>query len=106
MVRELGNIIAPLTQRRQGQRHDVDPGSKVLAKLAVFDSGIEVAIGSGDDAHVDTDQLGAADAFELTLLRKAQELVCSTSDMSPISSRKTVPPSAISICLFCALARR
>jgi hypothetical protein len=48
----------------------------------------------GDDADVDLDRLGAADRRERALLQDPQSLTCSAADISPISSRKKVPPSA------------
>ena len=35
---------------------------------------VEVAVGRGDDAHVDVQRLVAADALERALLQEAQEL--------------------------------
>jgi hypothetical protein len=48
-----------------------------------------------DDAHVAANGLVAADALEGAFLQYPQRsLTCICSDMSPISSRNSVPPSA------------
>ena len=55
-------------------RDDVEPVVEVLAEVARRDLLLEVAVGRGDQAHVDLDRLDAADALELALLERAQQL--------------------------------
>ena len=69
-----GMSLGAIAQRRQRDREDVEPVVEVLAELAVGDQLLEVAVGRRDDAHVDLDRLGAADALELALLQHAQQL--------------------------------
>ena len=58
----------------QGHRHDVEAPVEIGAEAAGGDFGGEVAIGAGDDAHVD--RLGAdrADRQDLALLQRAEQL--------------------------------
>ena len=40
---ELGNVLAPLGQRRHADRHDRQPMIEILAEFSVRDIGLEVA---------------------------------------------------------------
>jgi hypothetical protein len=58
---------------------------------------LEVLVRGGDHAHIDLDRRLAADAIELALGQHAQQARLQRRvDMSPISSRNSVPPSACS----------
>ena len=52
----------------------VDAEVEVLAEAALLDRGLEVAVGGGDDAHVDRHLAVAADRANAPLLQRAQEL--------------------------------
>ena len=67
---------------------------------------LQVAVGGGDDADVDFDGAVAADAFEFALLQDAEEFGLDGQVMSPISSRKSVPPLATFEAADFAVARR
>jgi hypothetical protein len=54
--------------------HDVEAVVEVLAEAPGGDLLLEVAVGRGDEAHVDGDGLDAAHAVDLALLDRAQEL--------------------------------
>ena len=56
------------------ERQDVEPVVEVGPEGAALARGDEVAVGRGDDAHVDLERLAAADALDLALLQDAQEL--------------------------------
>ncbi len=56
------------------QIHDVEAVEQILAEGAARHALGHVAVGGGDDADVDLDRLGAADAVDLALLDGAQEL--------------------------------
>ena len=71
---EQRDVPAPLAQRRHAHRHDLQAEEQVLAEAARGDLVLEIAVGRGDDAHVDLDGLGRADAPDLALLQHAQEL--------------------------------
>ncbi len=68
------DVARALAQRRQADRHDVEAVEEVFAERAGGDELLEVAVGRRDEAHVDADRLDAADALELALLQRAQEL--------------------------------
>ena len=59
---------APLAQRRQAHRRDVEAVEQVLAEQALLDQAAQVAVGRGDDAHVGADRRAAADRGVLALL--------------------------------------
>ena len=90
--------MSPRRSRSGGTLHrdDVQAEEQVLAEAPRRDLGLEVAVGRGDDAHVDLDRLGRADAADLALLQHAQQLHLHLGAISPISSRKSVPPVASS----------
>ena len=46
---------------------------EVFAEPAGFHIGDQVAVGGGDDAHVDLDGLASADRLDLALLQRAQQ---------------------------------
>jgi hypothetical protein len=71
---EQQGVAAAQAQRRQLDVHDVEAIIKVLAEAALADVLGEVAVGGGDEAHVDLDRLAAADALEGPLLQHAQQL--------------------------------
>jgi len=52
VARQLGDVLAPLGERRQADRQDVEPIEQILAELAVRDRGLEVDVGGGDDAQI------------------------------------------------------
>ena len=71
---ERDQVLAPLAQRRQVHGDHVQPVVEVGAEGAVLDGRRQVAVGGGDDAHVDAQRTLAADAQELARLEHAQEL--------------------------------
>ncbi len=71
---QLRQVFQPVPQRRHEDRHDVEPIVEVFAELARFDLFFQVAIGRGDEADIDRQRLGAADALELSFLQDAQQL--------------------------------
>ena len=73
MADEVGDVLGALAQRRQPQRHDVEPEEQVLAEQALLDQGAQVLVGGGDDAHVGLDRRAAADGRVFALLQHAQQ---------------------------------
>src|SRR5581483_2643022 len=59
---------------RHDQLERVQPIEQVLAKPSGRDLLLEIAVGGGDDAHVGAPRLVLAEALELLLLEKAQQL--------------------------------
>ena len=74
-VDELGHVLAPLGQGRHPDRHDAEAVEQVLAEAPFGDLDAEVARRRGDDAHVDMDPRGAADALEVLVDEHAQDAV-------------------------------
>lgn len=56
-----------------GQRECVQTIEQIGAESPGLDHLCEIAVGGGDDAHVDLDHLAAADALERPLLKHAQQ---------------------------------
>ena len=52
---EDGDVFAPLAQRRQVQRHDVETIEEVLTEAPVLDLMFEVAVRGGDQPYVNFD---------------------------------------------------
>src|SRR6516165_6061563 len=73
MSHEFRKVLLTLAQRRQRELDDVNAEMEIRPKAALFDRGLKITIGRGDDAHVDPDQLGATDPLELTFLEKTQQ---------------------------------
>jgi hypothetical protein len=57
VLEERRNLLAPVAQRRQVERQDLEAVEEILAKAALCDQAIEVGVGGGDDADVDLDRL-------------------------------------------------
>ena len=72
--RELRQVLDPVAQRRHPDRDDVDPVVEVLAERPFLDRLLEVDVGRRDQPEVGLDRLGAADALDLPLLDRAQQL--------------------------------
>jgi hypothetical protein len=51
-VGQVGHVLDTLGQGGDEDRHGVKAVVKVLAELAGFDLGLQVAVGGGNDAHV------------------------------------------------------
>ncbi len=71
---ERRNVFAALAQRRHGQVNDVQPVEQVLAERALGDHVAQVAVGRGDDAHVDAAHRAiGADLLQLAGLQEPQQ---------------------------------
>ena len=68
------HVGAAHAQRRHLDVDDVEAVVEVLAEAPFAHLGREIAVGRGDEAHVDLDRLVAADALERPLLEDAQQL--------------------------------
>src|ERR1035438_1931799 len=67
------DIVGTLAERGDADGDAVEAVIEILAKLFLGDHASEVAIGGGDDAPGDMDDLLAADAVELAFLEDAQQ---------------------------------
>ena len=89
--------LLPVAQRRHEDRDHVQPEVQILAEPPRRDLGRQVLVGRGEHAHIDLDALRAADRVPSTCSCSTRStLACVFRLMSPISSRKIVPPSASS----------
>src|SRR6201999_4530997 len=68
------DVLAALAQRRDGDLDDVEAVVEILAEGAARDRAPEVDVGGDDDAGVDLELLLAADAIELAVLQRLQQL--------------------------------
>ena len=68
------NVAGTFAQGRRQQGHDIDAVIKIGAEIALRDGFLEIAIGGADDAHIDFERLGPADALKFALLQHAQQL--------------------------------
>ena len=69
-----GNVFAAFAQRRHVDVDDVEPVIEVFAEGAGHQQFLEIAVGGGDDPHIDRHGLGAADRAHLVFLQHAQQL--------------------------------
>ena len=53
ILRQQRNVVRPLPQGRQMNRHDVQPIEEILAKRVLLNHSRNIAAGRGDHAHVD-----------------------------------------------------
>jgi hypothetical protein len=69
-----GDILAPLSQRRQMDGNHIEAIEKVLPELPGLNQPLEVLVRRSDDPHVDRDRLHASYPDKLFFLDDAQEL--------------------------------
>ena len=74
MLDEQRDVFLPLAQRRQMDRNDIQAIEQILAEGSFGHHLLQIAVGRGDDAHVDLGRVRVADALELALLQHAQQL--------------------------------
>ena len=67
-------VLAPLADRRNVNRDDVQPIVQILAELAARDLVLERLVRGGDHPNIHRDRLGAADPGDDVVLQHAQNL--------------------------------
>jgi len=70
---EQRNVLPPLGERRQLERHDVEPIEEILAKFTRRPLRVQIAMGGRDHAHIDRHRLRRADGPHFAFLQHAQE---------------------------------
>ena len=70
----MGDLLAPLAQRRHVDADHAETIEQVLAELAVGHALFEIGVGGGDDADVDALGPRVADRQDLALLEEPQQL--------------------------------
>ena len=97
MAHQVRDVLAPLAQRRQLELDALEAVVEVLAEPSLGDQRLEVAVGRG---HQRARRPGSARSPPTRTTsrscRARSSFTCSAGGMSPISSRKSVPPSASS----------
>ena len=73
-VDQLGDVRAPIPERRHEDAHHVQAEEQILAEAAAADGALEILVRRRDDADVGADRLATTDPRELALLEHAQEL--------------------------------
>ena len=97
VLREDEHVAPRDAQRRHLDVHDVEAVVEVLAEAALADVGREVAVGRGDEPHVDGDRSRCRRRARTSApAGRASSFTCVASGISPISSRNSVPPWACS----------
>ncbi len=107
MTHQDGNVGDAVAQRRRKNRKHLEAVKEVAAELFFRDHFGQIAIGGGDQAHIDGDGPRAAEALDLALLQGAQQV--SAADRAAAR-----PPRRERACLraparggrFCARWRR
>src|SRR5208283_4306836 len=74
MGNQQGNVLSSLTKRRDFNGEDIKSIKKILAELLLSNHGPKIAMGRGDDSHIDMDRFGTPQTFELLLLNGTQQL--------------------------------
>jgi hypothetical protein len=74
VFRQLANVFAAFGERRELDRHDVDPVEEIGAKPPAGDVLLQVAVRRGDHAHVDVDGRRSTHALHPPFLERAQKL--------------------------------
>jgi hypothetical protein len=73
VLRQLRNIFPALTQRRHINSHDVQAVIEILAKAPGAHLFRQIAMGGGNQPHINGKRLVAADALHLALLNRPQQ---------------------------------
>ena len=72
-VYEGGDIVAAFAECGEVDGDDIKPVEEVFAEAAGGDFVLEIDVGGGDDADIDANGAGIADAFEFVFLEDAEE---------------------------------
>ena len=74
MLRQQGNVFAPLAQRGQVNLNHVEAVIEVLSESLLSHFLRQVFVGGSDDSHFGFDFLSASQAIEAALLQHAQQI--------------------------------
>src|SRR5438445_203006 len=73
LIGEQRDVLFAVPQRRDHDRHHVQPEKEILPEFFALDAFLQVAVRGGNDAHVHFHRAVAAHALELPLLEHPQE---------------------------------
>jgi hypothetical protein len=91
------DVLAPLAQRRQVHRDDIDPIEQIFSKAAARDQLLQILIRRGDTRMSACTSSVPPSRRNRRSCSTRSSFTCIVVFISPISSRKMVPPSAASI---------
>src|SRR5215469_7287244 len=74
MARELPDIFAALPQRRNVYRKHIEPVVQILPELPFARTLGKIAIGRGDDPHIDFDRAFRTDRVDIAMLQGSEQL--------------------------------
>ena len=74
MTRQDIDITLPCTQRRQANREYVQAIKQVQAKTVFVNRFLQVLVSRGNDADINLDRLGTADAVDFALFQHLEQL--------------------------------
>src|SRR5690242_7238034 len=74
MIGQWNDVFAPLAKSRQMNRDDLEAEIKVIAKSALGDEVLQIAIAGRNQADIHPNRLIVADARNLMILEHAQQL--------------------------------
>ena len=95
-----------LTQRGHVERNHIEAVEEILAKVSLLDFLLEVLVGGGNDADVDSKIIARADGVKRCSLITRRTFDWVRKLMSPTSSRNNEPPWACSNLPVYPLKRR
>jgi hypothetical protein len=90
------NVADAFAKWRKQNRHDLQPIEKVVAETSRLDLVLEVAIGGATTRTSTRMSASPPTRLNRSVLEETQQLCLKAGVISPISSRNTVPPSAVS----------
>jgi len=103
---EGGNIFLALAQRRNLQGKNVEAEKQIPPEGAFLRHGVKVAVGGGDDAHVDVDDPVPADAENFLFLQGAQQAhLCGKAHFADLVQKQRAPVGQFKHAGLAALAR-
>jgi len=89
-------VLHPFAKPRKGDRERIEPIEEVLSEFRALHRGLQIPVRRGDDANAHTPRRDVATGLISPAWSTRRSLPCISSGISPISSRKIVPPSAFS----------
>ena len=96
MLRQQRNVLLAFAQRGDLNRKDIETVIKVFPEPARGHVLLQIPVGGGDDAHIGAPGAVFADPLITLFLQRPQQFALQFQGTSPISSRNSVPPSAVS----------
>lgn len=90
------NVFAALAQAGQFKTPEVDASQKIFSKQALLCERLQITVGTGYKLKVTPGLFVCADWKKVFSSMARSSIACSSVPSSPISSRNSMPPSALS----------